>query len=170
VVLVRPASSPPYSSDSLEALLQRLSPNPPFGGNFSFLAGSLSGLFFCWQGGTSAVDFVVLAPAAGSITVFDAKVSHQTYLKSGPHVSHTVDSESLVPQSSFLSSVTGSNAAIAFWSPFIGPRWVPQAAADRSVTINCSSPLLEESLLQVLEKSLGDTLNSSDPSEKSEES
>ena len=102
----------------------------------------------------SAVDFVLLAPGADSALVFDAKVSHQTYLKHGPHTSHTVSHEVLVPQSLFLSSVTGSKGSLLFWSPFIGARFAVQAAADLSVTINRSSPLLEDQLQQLLGEKL----------------
>ena len=102
----------------------------------------------------SAVDFVLLAPGADSAIVFDAKVSHQTYLKHGPHTSHTVSHEVLGPQSLFLRSVSGSQAGLLFWSPFIGARFASQLAPDLSVTINRSSPLLEPSLLQLLEEHL----------------
>ncbi|MFW9924536.1 MAG: hypothetical protein ACFFDW_14730 [Candidatus Thorarchaeota archaeon] len=163
-VLVRSASSPPYIGPALSDLLGTLSPNPPSAGVFSSCLASLPGCFFLWQGGKSCVDFLLLAPGGSSILVFDAKVSHQTYLKSGPHVSHTVDVESLVPQSVFLSAVPDASAAVAFWTPFIGARFASQAAPDQSVTVNRSAALLEESLNQLLEKALGVLL---EPSESS---
>ena len=178
-LMVRPYSSPAYTSEQLLELVQSFSANPPLGEFFAPSSGSSPGLLFLWLGGKSCVDFVLLAPGAGSLFVFDAKVSHQTYLKHGPHTSHTVSHEVLVPQSLFMSSVTGSKGSLLFWSPFIGARFAVQAAADVSVTINRSSPLLEPSLQLLLEEHLellaspGDTLGgsiaSNSPGEDGEE-
>ncbi len=169
-IMVRSVSSPAYTSKKLAHLVQSLSANPPSGDFFDLSSGSSSCLLFLWLGGKSAVDFLFLAPGASLCLVFDAKVSHQTYLKHGPHTSHTVSHESLVPQSQFLRSVTGSKAALAFWSPFIGPRFAAQAAADQSVTINRSSPLLEGSLRELLLLQVGagvDTTGKLDPGSNS---
>ncbi|MGC9781768.1 MAG: hypothetical protein HZR80_21180 [Candidatus Heimdallarchaeota archaeon] len=153
--LVRPFDYGAYSCATIDKIVESFSANPPFSSE-NFLSDP-PGLvfFFFWLGGKSCVDFVLFAaPGSGSLAVFDAKVSHQTYLKHGPHTSHTVSHEVLVPQSLFLSSVTCSKGSLLFWSPFIGARFAPQASPDQSVTINRSSPLLEDSLLQLLEEQL----------------
>jgi len=154
-ILVRTYGNGVYSEQSLRDLLKSVSAIPP--STFAFDLPGPTGpvLLFLWLGGKSVVDFVLLSPGA-EVLVFDAKVSHQTYGRTAKaHTSHTVTHEHLVPQSTFLESIPGSKGSLLFWSPLIGPRYQSQPSPGLSVTINRSSPLLEESLQEQLLERLG---------------
>jgi len=131
-------------------------PNPPTTVFLPLLLDNSFPFVFLWQGGQSTVDFLLLSgpgfqSRSDQLFVFDAKVSHQCYDKNNKEISsHTVSSEKLVPQSSFLREHPDSSAAILFWSPRIGPTFQLQAGPEKSVTINRSSPDLEQSLHQYL--------------------
>lgn len=146
------------SRKALEKTFSQMSfPNPPTAVFLPLLQDLQVPFVFLWQGGKSTVDFLLLSgPGFQSrstidLVVFDAKVSHQCYDGKNREISsHTVSLEKLLPQSQFLIDHPDSSAAILFWSPRIGPKYHLQAGPERSVTINRSSPDLEQSLFQYL--------------------
>lgn len=153
-LMVCPYSSPAYSSEKLLQLVQSFSANPPSGDFFSdpsLLVSSSSGL----GGRVPLILFFLLLVPESSLFSMLKLVTNPT--------SSTVLILLTLSVTRFLfhnRSVTGLQAGLLFWSPFIRARFASQASPDQSVTINRQAPLLEDHLQQLLEGILSATIAS----------
>jgi len=135
------------------------SPIPPLSVFYSLFLSSGLDFLFIWQGGTSTVDFLFFSRSCHF--VFDAKVSHQTHDKHNRLITSLhIKSEKLVPQSDYLKSNPAATAAVLFWSPKIGDRFISHPGPGESVTANPRCRRLEKHLQTILSAALPSTSTS----------